>query len=166
MRGDPGEIVEAKGLFEIQPIQRCPPPANAADQFGQAGAFDPHPLAERKVLVARHARAVLGNVDEHAFAAPQPGEHLDRHTEPHPARTRLSAHSPKCHALFGELARHSGRVVTHSRLLATIWGEAHIADVEHLRVTMRGLRAKLKADPASPAPLINDPGIGCRLEGG
>ena len=49
LRGDPGEVVEAEGLFEDQPIQRRPPPANAADQFGQTGTYDPHPLTERKV---------------------------------------------------------------------------------------------------------------------
>ena len=57
-------------------------------------------------------------------------------------------------------------MVTHRQLLANIWGEAHLTDVEYLRVTMRGLRAKLEGDPASPALLINEPGIGYRLEGG
>ena len=74
--------------------------------------------------------------------------------------------TPKEYALFCELARHPGRVVTHRQLLANIWGEAHLTDVEYLRVTMRGLRAKLEGDPASPALLINEPGIGYRLEGG
>lgn len=74
--------------------------------------------------------------------------------------------TPKEYALFSELARHPGRVVTHRELLANVWGEAHLGDIEYLRVTMRGLRAKLEADPASPALLINEPGIGYRLEGG
>jgi len=66
--------------------------------------------------------------------------------------------TPKEYALFAELARHPGRVVTHGHLLAAIWGPAH--------VTMRGLRAKLEADPAQPKLLINDPGIGYRLVAG
>lgn len=73
--------------------------------------------------------------------------------------------TPKEYALFAELARHPGRVVTHRQLLSSIWGEAHTADVEYLRVTMRGLRAKLEDDPAHPALLLNDPGIGYRLRG-
>jgi two-component system KDP operon response regulator KdpE len=71
--------------------------------------------------------------------------------------------SPKEYALFAELARHPGRVMTHGHLLATIWGAAHVEDVEYLRVAMRGLRAKLEADPAHPRLLVNDPGIGYRL---
>ena len=71
--------------------------------------------------------------------------------------------TPKEFALLAELARHSGRVVTHRKLLATIWGEAHVEDVEYLRVTMRALRQKVEADPARPAMLINEPGIGYRL---
>ena len=71
--------------------------------------------------------------------------------------------TPKEYALFAELARHPGRVVTHGHLLTTIWGQAHVSDVEYLRVTMRGLRAKLETDPAQPKLLINDPGIGYRL---
>jgi two-component system, OmpR family, KDP operon response regulator KdpE len=66
-------------------------------------------------------------------------------------------------ALLTELARFPGRVVTHTQLLRTIWGEAHISDIEYLRVTMRGLRLKLEDDPAAPALLQNEPGIGYRL---
>ena len=64
------------------------------------------------------------------------------------------------------MASSTSRVVTHRQLLPSVWGEAHPRDVEYLRVTMRGLRAKLEADPAGPALLINEPGIGYRLEGG
>ena len=71
--------------------------------------------------------------------------------------------TPKEFALFAELARHAGRVMTHRQLLSAVWGEAHAKDVEYLRVTMRGLRGKLEADPAHPALLLNEPGVGYRL---
>lgn len=71
--------------------------------------------------------------------------------------------TPKEYALFAELARFPGRVMTHRQLLGAIWGEAHVADIEYLRVTMRGLRAKLEIDPGHPALLRNEPGIGYRL---
>jgi two-component system KDP operon response regulator KdpE len=66
-------------------------------------------------------------------------------------------------AVLAELARFPGRVVTHAQLLRTIWGEAHLTDVEYLRVTVRGLRLKLEDDPAAPVLLQNEPGIGYRL---
>lgn len=74
--------------------------------------------------------------------------------------------TPKEFALFTELARHAGRVLTHQQLLTAVWGAAHSGDVEYLRVTMRGLRAKLEINPGHPVLLRNEPGIGYRLVGG
>ena len=89
-----------------------------------------------------------------------------------PANRRINRHgeevhlTPREYALFAELARFPGRVVTHRHLLASIWGEAHVEAIEYLRVTMRALRAKLEDDPAHPRLLLNDPGIGYRLAAG
>lgn len=69
----------------------------------------------------------------------------------------------KEYAILAELARHPDRVVTHTHLLRTIWGEAHLKDVEYLRVAMRGLRLKLEPDAANPVLLQNEPGVGYRL---
>lgn len=71
--------------------------------------------------------------------------------------------TPKEFSMLSELARHAGKVLTHQFLLTKIWGEAHAHDVEYLRVTVRGLRQKLEADPASPKLLTNEPGIGYRF---
>ncbi len=68
-------------------------------------------------------------------------------------------------AVLAELARHPGRVITHGQLLKSVWGPAHIDDVEYLRVAVRGLRMKLEDNPASPTLIINEPGIGYRLVG-
>lgn len=73
--------------------------------------------------------------------------------------------TPKEYALLAELARHPGRVLTHTHLLRAVWGPAHVDDVEYLRVAMRGLRRKLEPDPAAPTLLRNEPGVGYRLEG-
>ena len=67
-------------------------------------------------------------------------------------------------AVLSELARYPGRVVTHAQLLRTIWGEAHIADTEYLRVAVRGLRLKIEDDPAAPTLIQNEPGVGYRLK--
>jgi two-component system KDP operon response regulator KdpE len=71
--------------------------------------------------------------------------------------------SPKEYGFLAELARHPGRVVTHAQLLRAVWGEAHERDVEYLRVAARGLRRKLEADPAAPALIRNELGIGYRF---
>jgi two-component system, OmpR family, KDP operon response regulator KdpE len=68
-------------------------------------------------------------------------------------------------AVLAELARHLGRVVTHTHLLRVVWGESHICDIEYLRVAMRSLRLKLEDDATNPALLQNEPGVGYRLIG-
>ena len=72
--------------------------------------------------------------------------------------------TPKEYTLLAELARYPGRVLTHAHLLRAVWGPAHLDDVEYLRVTMRALRRKLEADPAVPALLRNELGVGYRLQ--
>lgn len=66
-------------------------------------------------------------------------------------------------SVLAELARHTGRVITHTHLLRTVWGDAHTGDVEYLRVAMRSLRLKLEDDPAHPVLLENEPGVGYRI---
>ncbi len=71
--------------------------------------------------------------------------------------------TPKEYGVLAELAKHPGRVLTHAQLLRAVWGVAHERDVEYLRVTVRGLRAKVERDPAAPELVVNEPGVGYRL---
>ena len=73
--------------------------------------------------------------------------------------------TPKEYAVLAELARHPGRVITHGQLLRAAWGPAQEGQTEYLRVVMRALRQKLEAEPARPALLLNEPGVGYRLVG-
>ena len=67
-------------------------------------------------------------------------------------------------AVLAELVLHPGKVVTHTHLLRRVWGEAHIDDIEYLRVAVRGLRLKIEEDPANPTLIQNEPGVGYRLK--
>ncbi|NYT39319.1 response regulator transcription factor [Sphingomonas sp. R-74633] len=71
--------------------------------------------------------------------------------------------TPKEFGFLAELAKHPGRVVTHSQLLRTVWGPGHEHDVEYLRVAARGVRRKIENDPAMPSAIRNEPGVGYRL---
>lgn len=71
--------------------------------------------------------------------------------------------SPKEYALLAELAKHQGRVLTHSHLLRAVWGPAQAEQVDYLRVAIRSLRQKIEAEPAQPVLLLNEPGVGYRL---
>jgi two-component system sensor histidine kinase KdpD len=70
---------------------------------------------------------------------------------------------PKEYALLAELARHPGRVLTHSHLLRTVWGPAQEGQTDYLRVAIRGLRQKLEREPSSPRLIVNEPAVGYRL---
>ncbi len=73
--------------------------------------------------------------------------------------------TPREFAVLEALVRAGGRVLTHVALLEQVWGRAHVADVEYLRVVIRALRLKVEADPSQPALIRNEPGIGYRLNG-
>jgi two-component system, OmpR family, KDP operon response regulator KdpE len=71
--------------------------------------------------------------------------------------------TPKEYDLLTLLARHAGRVVTHKTLLTSVWGVAHGEDLHYLRVFIGQLRQKIERDPARPAIVRTEPGVGYRL---
>jgi two-component system sensor histidine kinase KdpD len=71
--------------------------------------------------------------------------------------------TPKEFAVLAELAKHGGRVLTHAQLLRAVWGPAQQDHVDYLRVAVRALRQKLERNPANPALIMNEPGVGYRL---
>jgi two-component system, OmpR family, KDP operon response regulator KdpE len=65
--------------------------------------------------------------------------------------------------LLAALVRHSGKVVTHRQLLKEVWGPASVDQTQYLRVYMAQLRHKIEKDPARPALLVTETGVGYRL---
>lgn len=61
------------------------------------------------------------------------------------------------------LARNAGKVLTHGQILKEVWGPGAVTHPHYVRVQMAELRKKLEADPAQPAVLITEPGVGYRL---
>lgn len=71
--------------------------------------------------------------------------------------------TPKEYDLLAYLARHAGKLVGHTELLTAVWGAAHAADTQYLRVVIGQLRQKLEPDPAHPCLIMTEPGVGYRL---
>jgi two-component system, OmpR family, KDP operon response regulator KdpE len=71
--------------------------------------------------------------------------------------------SPKEYEILQQLVIHAGKVLTHRHLLREVWGSQNDDDVAYLRVYIRQLRSKLEADPARPALILTEPGVGYRL---
>lgn len=74
--------------------------------------------------------------------------------------------TPKEFDLLLYLAKHRGKVVTHRKLLAEIWGPNSTEQPEYLRVFVGQLRKKIEVDPSSPKYLMTEPWVGYRFEPG
>jgi two-component system KDP operon response regulator KdpE len=65
--------------------------------------------------------------------------------------------------LLALLARHAGKVLTHSQILREVWGPNAASQPHYVRVYMAELRKKLEDDPSRPRLLLTEPGVGYRL---
>lgn len=66
--------------------------------------------------------------------------------------------------LLSELARHGGRLVPHEELLRSVWGPTYGREHHYLRVFANQIRRKIERDPSRPRHLVNEPGLGYRLQ--
>jgi two-component system KDP operon response regulator KdpE len=71
--------------------------------------------------------------------------------------------APKEYGVLALLAQRPDRVLSHAQILREVWGPAQADRVEYLRIVVRALRQKLEADPARPALIVNELGVGYRL---
>jgi two-component system, OmpR family, KDP operon response regulator KdpE len=74
--------------------------------------------------------------------------------------------TPTEYALLRLLIQHAGKVLTHRQILRAVWGPEYENETHYLRVFFAQLRQKLEADPARPALILTEPGVGYRLAGG
>lgn len=115
-------------------------------------------LARLRAALRRAGRAIAADgLLRHGPLAIDPTRHeLRRDDRPVPL-------TPREFAVIEVLVAAGGRLVTHTDLLARVWGPAHVKDTDYLRVVVRALRLKLEADPSAPTLIRNEPGIGYRL---
>src|SRR5690349_7225700 len=72
--------------------------------------------------------------------------------------------TPTEYELLRFLALHAGKPVTHATLLRQVWGEYAVGDKYNTRYVVGQIRKKLGDDPANPRYVVNEPGVGYRLE--
>ena len=66
--------------------------------------------------------------------------------------------------LLRALARNRGRLMTHRKLLAEVWGPEYVDDIQPLRTHIARLRAKIEPEGgAGPRYIVTDPGVGYRF---
>ncbi|WP_328993657.1 response regulator [Kribbella sp. NBC_01245] len=66
--------------------------------------------------------------------------------------------------LLEVLVRHPGKLMSQGQLLTEVWGPGYETASGNLRFYMAQLRRKLEADPARPAHLLTEAGMGYRFE--
>jgi len=73
---------------------------------------------------------------------------------------RLVSLAPLEYSLLYHLTSNEGRVMTHSVLLAKVWGQEYVEEVDYLKVYIRRLRTKLGDDPQNPELIHTERGVG------
>jgi len=71
--------------------------------------------------------------------------------------------TPTEYELLRYLALHAGKPVTHRMLLRQVWGEHAVGDTYNTRYVVAQIRKKLGDNPAEPRYIVNEPGVGYRL---
>jgi two-component system KDP operon response regulator KdpE len=72
--------------------------------------------------------------------------------------------SPTEFQLLAYLAQHRGQVIDHRTLLREVWGPEYCDQIDYLHLYVRYLRKKIEADPAHPAIIKTERGVGYYVE--
>ena len=116
-------------------------------------------LARVRAQLRRRSRSIAGNQGVVEFGAIR----LDQERRMAWRDGALLHLTPIEYRLLSYLVAHPDRVLTHRQLLKGVWGPSHVEDTHYVRIYMGHLRRKIEADPARPAHLLTEPGVGYRL---
>ena len=62
------------------------------------------------------------------------------------------------------LSEHCGKMMTYSAIIKAIWGYQDEGSIKRLQVNMANIRRKLGSKPGAPRYIINELGVGYRME--
>ena len=79
------------------------------------------------------------------------------------AKGRKLHFTPKEFELFSFLLKNDGKVLTHRKILASVWGANAVDQTEYLRVFVGNLRKKIELDPGTPKYILTEPWVGYRF---
>ena len=120
--------------------------------------FSPRELVARLHAVLRRARA---SGDEPVLRAGEVELDLAAHTV---RRAGVEVHlTPIEFRLLTALMTRPGRLLTHTMLLAEVWGPAYADDVATLRTHIANLRRKVEPDDPARRHIRTDAGVGYRF---
>ena len=147
-RDEPEEIIKGLDMgaddYIVKPVQMNILLARVRSTLRRAAA-DPT-LLKKDVIYSDSYLTV--NLDEHRVAVQGETVRLT------PTEFNLIAH----------LVDAAPRIVPYRELLENVWGFEYIDDIDYLRVYIWHLRRKLEPNPKEPIYIINELGIGYRVE--
>lgn len=153
------------------PIVACSTSGREADivRTLDAGADDyvvmpvrPIELTARLRAVVRRANGDAARQSKDRLAAGDVHIRLDEHRAYRGGM--LLDLSPTEFRLLVCLVRQAGRVVSHSKLIAQVWGSEYVSCRHYLRLYVRYLRAKIEDEPEKPELILSDWGVGYRFQ--
>jgi DNA-binding response OmpR family regulator len=71
--------------------------------------------------------------------------------------------SPKQFDLLAFMMKNADVLLTHTKLLRSVWGLEYGGELEYLRTYICSLRKKIERDPANPEYIVSEPFIGYRF---
>jgi DNA-binding winged helix-turn-helix (wHTH) protein len=71
--------------------------------------------------------------------------------------------SPKEFELLAFMMKNADVLLTHVKLLRSVWGLEYRGELEYLRTYICTLRKKIEKNPASPEYIVSEPGVGYRF---
>jgi two-component system KDP operon response regulator KdpE len=72
--------------------------------------------------------------------------------------------TPIEYRLLTLLIGNAGKVLTHRHLLREVWGPSSVESSHYVRIYVGNLRQKLETDPAQPAHIVTETGVGYRFQ--
>jgi two-component system KDP operon response regulator KdpE len=71
--------------------------------------------------------------------------------------------SPKEFDLLAFMMKNANVLLTHAKLLRSVWGLEYGGELEYLRTYVYALRKKVEKDPAKPEYIVSEPWMGYRF---
>jgi two-component system KDP operon response regulator KdpE len=120
--------------------------------------FGVHELLARIRVALRHTRS------DHGRPVIETGDLRIDLVQRRVSRQAVDVHlTPTEYDLLVALATHAGKVLTHTWLLTQVWGSGYADNIQTLHVFISQLRRKIEPDPARPAYIQTEPGVGYRF---
>jgi two-component system KDP operon response regulator KdpE len=134
-----------------------------------AGADDyvTKPFHSNELLARLRAQLRRVPAQAHEQASIEVGDFkIDRETRRVLVKGREVRLTPKEFDLLVYLAQHPGKVITHRRLLAAVWGDNSMEQPQYLHVFVGHLRKKLEPERHSTRYILTEPWVGYRFDPG